>query len=78
MRQYDANNLIVHPGAASTPGVVVEVTPEAAGWDTISFQVRQRAAGERWAFDTGEHELALVPLSGIVRVESDHGSWPVV
>ena len=43
MRQYSADNLIVHPGNAADPAVVVEVTPERAGWETISF----RCAGSR-------------------------------
>jgi 5-deoxy-glucuronate isomerase len=78
MRQYDTNNLIVHPGNSADPSVVVEVTPELAGWDYIHFQVRRLEAGGVWSFATGEHELALVPLSGSLSVESDHGSWPQV
>ena len=75
MRQYDASNLVVHAGGSAEPGVVVEVTPELAGWDYIHFQVRHLAAGQAWSFATGEHELALVPLGGSVDVASDRGSW---
>jgi 5-deoxy-glucuronate isomerase len=75
MRQYDASNLVVHPGGAADPNVVVEVTPELAGWDYIHFQVRRLAAGGAWSFETGEHELALVPLSRALDVESSRGSW---
>jgi 5-deoxy-glucuronate isomerase len=78
MRQYTADNLVMHPGNAADPDVVVEVTPERAGWDYISFQVRRVAAGQAWDFQTGAHELALVPLSGSVRVETDRGTWPEV
>lgn len=73
--QYDAHNLIVHPGASTEPGVIVEVTPERAGWAFIHFQVRRLAAGEAWSGRTADEELALVLLGGVVDVESDRGRW---
>ena len=75
MRQYNADNLVVHPGTERDPAVVVDVTPEKAGWSYISFQVRRLAKRQVWDFQTGEHELALVPLSGSLNVESDRGQW---
>ncbi|HEX9438398.1 MAG TPA: 5-deoxy-glucuronate isomerase [Roseiflexaceae bacterium] len=75
MRQFDASNLIVHPGNAADPDVVVEVIPEQVGLDYIHFQVRRLAAQQQWSFATGEHELALVLLSGAVGVESNRGLW---
>lgn len=73
MRQYDAHNLIVHPG--NSPDVVVEVTPELAGWEYISFQLRRLSASHAWTFATGDYEMALVVLGGRVSVESDRGRW---
>ncbi len=78
MRQYDVNNLIVHPGNSADPDVTVEVTPELAGWEHIHFQVRRLAAGQTWSFATGEHELAIVPLGGIIGVDASCGQWPAV
>lgn len=78
MPQYTAQNLIVHPGNSPDPDVVVEVTPELAGWDYIHFQVRRLRPGQTWTFATGEHELALVPLSGTLGVASNRGAWPEV
>jgi 5-deoxy-glucuronate isomerase len=78
MRQYNADNLVVHPGGATDPDVVVEVTPRQAGWEYISLQVRRLAAGQGWEFRTEEYELALVPLSGSLMVESNRGAWPAV
>ncbi|HMA38138.1 MAG TPA: 5-deoxy-glucuronate isomerase [Chloroflexia bacterium] len=75
MRQYTADNLVIHPGNAADSDVVVAVTPEQAGWEYLSFQVRRLAAGQAWDFQTGEHELALVPLGGTFGVESDRGAW---
>lgn len=73
MRHYDAHNLVVHPGGDAD--VIVEVTPEIAGWDYIHFQSRRLAAGRSWSFQTGEHELALVMLSGRADVATNRGSW---
>ena len=75
MRQYDTSNLIVHPGNAADPDVVVQVTPEQAGWDFIHFQVRRLAAQRPWSFETSGHELAIVLLGGSATVESDKGRW---
>lgn len=76
MRQYDASNLIVHAG--NSADVVVEVTPEGAGWDYIHFQVRRLAAQGTWSFAAGDRELVLVLLGGSIGVDSDRGRWPVV
>ena len=75
MQQYTEQNLIVHPGNSPDPAVVVEVTPELAGWEYINFQVRRLVAGERWEWATGEHELALIPLSGTISVATNRGEW---
>jgi len=75
MRQYDSNNLVVHPGNSIDPDVVVEVTPELAGWDYISFQLRHLPADRSWTFATSDREMAIVVLSGRIGVESDQGHW---
>ncbi len=75
MRQYTADNLVIHPGASPDPDVITEVTPAAAGWDTINFQARRLTAGKAWSFDTGGCELALVVLGGTLDVASDKGEW---
>lgn len=73
--QYDTHNLIVHSGDFGDPGVIVQVTPERAGWEFIHFQARRLAAGGSWSFATAEHELALIALSGRLRVDSNRGTW---
>jgi 5-deoxy-glucuronate isomerase len=75
MRQYNEGNLIVHAGNAVDADIVVEVTPELAGWQYIHFQVRRLDGGKSWPFATGNYEMAIVPLSGSVSVESDRGRW---
>lgn len=75
MRKYDADTLIVHSGNAIDPNIIVEVTPEVAGWDYIHFQVRRLRAQHSWSYASGDHEMAIVPLSGSICVESDRGQW---
>lgn len=78
MRQYDSQNLVIHPTPSSDPELIVEVRPAQAGWSTIHFQARRLAPGKSWSFETGEHELALVPLGGTLSVESNRGAWDEV
>jgi 5-deoxy-glucuronate isomerase len=74
--QYTAQNLLIHPAAEPRDGgVVLSVTPESAGWELISFQVRRVAAGEQWRSSTGANELALVNLTGRYAVSSTRGEW---
>jgi 5-deoxy-glucuronate isomerase len=75
--RYDASNLIVRANGGETD-VVVEVTPERAGWEHINFQVRRLGSGGAWSFASGENELAIVPLGGCVAVQSNRGSWAEV
>lgn len=74
--QYTAENLLVRPRQdPNDPDLILSITPEQAGWEYISFQVRRLAAGKSWLFRTGEHELALVILTGCLNVSSDKGAW---
>ncbi len=76
MQQYTSDNLVIHPNHAANSEVIVEVTPIAAGWDTINFQARRLSQGQAWSFATGNHELALVVLGGQLNVESPPGAAP--
>lgn len=44
--------------------IVLDVTPENAGWDYLSYRVLSLAAGDTYAHDTEDTEIALVPLEG--------------
>ena len=75
-RHYTSENILVRPRAdAATTGLVLDITPDDAGWDYISFQVRRMAQGASWSFATGENELALVNLTGRYAVTSNRGNW---
>jgi len=74
--RYTSENILVGPqNDAGEQGLILEVTPQSAGWEFISFQARRLDAGGVWAFDTGENEFALVNMSGRYRVESSRGTW---
>ncbi|MBK8049557.1 MAG: 5-deoxy-glucuronate isomerase [Anaerolineales bacterium] len=75
MQQYTVENLVIHPGNSADPDVIVDVTPAAAGWDTINFQARRLQSGKSWSFQTTDNELALVVLGGTVNVASNRGAW---
>ncbi len=48
-----------------------QVTPESAGWRHLSFGVRQGSL----TAETGDAEVALVPLGGSCRVEAEGEHW---
>jgi 5-deoxy-glucuronate isomerase len=50
-----------------------EVTPAGAGWQHLSFRVVRGST----SFDTGENEVAIVPLAGDARVRADGHEWEV-
>jgi len=52
-------------------GAWEQVTPESAGWRYLFFGVRSGS----FSSETGVGEVALVPLGGRCRVESDGGQW---
>ncbi len=75
-RQYTAQELLVRPQQTpNDPTLMLSVTPERAGWDFISFEVRHLGKGEEWSFATNENELALVNLTGRYTVRSNRGEW---
>jgi len=50
---------------------IVSVTPEQAGWKHVGFRALRLAAGDAESLSTGDRELCLVVLSGMVDVEVD-------
>ena len=54
-------------------GVLVSLAREQAGWPTISFAVHRRAEGQVWQGNTGEEEVALVLLGGVLSIDWGEG-----
>lgn len=44
--------------------IVLDVTPESAGWDYLSFRIVNMKAGQSYFHPTENTEVAIVPLSG--------------
>jgi 5-deoxy-glucuronate isomerase len=65
-------------GAASDGVDDVVVTPESAGWALCGLRVAKLAPGETRSFETGEDEMAVLPLSGgSLAVEIDGRRFPL-
>ena len=73
--QYTTENMLVRSDETNDDKLIMEVTPQLAGWDYIHFQVRRLNEGDAWLFETGQNELAIVALSGTVDVSSNRGEW---
>lgn len=68
--------LIVKPRPEPTAdGLVLEVTPESAGWKYVGFRVYRLAAGQTLRKETGDQEVCLVLLSGRADVSTRQASW---
>lgn len=74
--KYEAKNLLRRPRGLLEPGLITRVTAQNAGWDLLSMEVRRLGKSQRFRHQTGEHETALVVLSGRCSVTSNRGQWP--
>jgi 5-deoxy-glucuronate isomerase len=55
------------------------LTPKDAGWQHIGFETRWLDAGERMDIDLESREVAVIPLSGTIDVETKGGgSWSAI
>ncbi|MEL6718023.1 MAG: 5-deoxy-glucuronate isomerase, partial [Bacteroidota bacterium] len=59
-------------------GIYQQISKEDGEWEFLNFQARYMKQGESWIHNTGEHEYAIVLLSGNFSVDSDKGSWRTV
>lgn len=60
---------LIQPNREQT--IVMDITPESAGWDYLSFRVVSLQAGETYEHDTDSTEIALVPLRGTATVTAN-------
>lgn len=72
----EPSSLLVKPNSSSAE--YISVTPASAGWEHLSFSARALRQGERFEWDTGPNELALVILGGTCTVDSNRGCWEAV
>lgn len=70
------SRLLVRPDHANRE--YIQVTPESAGWEHLSFCAVKLNQRETWEFSTGENELALTILGGTLDVTSNKGEWKAI
>jgi 5-deoxy-glucuronate isomerase len=56
-------------------GLLVETTPQSAGWGYLSFSVRHIPEAADWSGQTGHQEAAIVLLGGKIRLHTGAHSW---
>jgi 5-deoxy-glucuronate isomerase len=76
MTRHRHHGFLFRPAAIppGRSGVLLAVTPEDAGWETLGFSVRRLVEGDVWSGSTGGHEAAIVVLGG--RLTIDWGAGP--
>lgn len=57
-------DVIRHLRSGPGPGTVLDITPASVGWRYLSSRVVILAPGGSFDGHTGDHEIAIVPLSG--------------
>ncbi len=61
--------LLVHPHAPDASGVVLDITPETAGWSHVGFRLVKLAVGETYAATETGRETCIVLVTGSARIE---------
>lgn len=75
-KRYCTEDLLIRPGKGGD-GLILDITPDKAGWDFISFQARRLHAGQVWTGNTKDCEFAFVNFSGRYKISTDKGEWLV-
>ena len=60
-----------HLRSTSGPGTVLQVDPASAGWTSLDFSILRLDGSAAQTIDTGNREVAIVPLEGAVRATVD-------
>ena len=68
-----ASNHLIRPDQSST--VQIDVTPQKAGWEYLSFHVLKLSKGQSYTQETSQQECALVPLQGQATLTAGGQSW---
>ena len=79
MKLDKAHDFVIRPDAipADQSGILISVTPEHAGWDTLGFSVCRLEKGEVWRESTGDDEVAIVLLGGKATIDWGEGPRPI-
>jgi 5-deoxy-glucuronate isomerase len=71
--------LLVHPDATpAEDGTILCVTPSTAGWEYVGFEVLSLDGDTVAERSTGEREVCVVVISGVVDIDSEHATWNAI
>ncbi|MGH9836766.1 MAG: 5-deoxy-glucuronate isomerase [Blastocatellia bacterium] len=74
--QSRSRELLIRPEKPNGAfGDTTVVTPEAVGFEYLTFRSRRMARGDVYLGHTGENELGLVILGGTCSIKSSAGEW---
>ncbi len=62
------SKLLVRPHSPGAQGVILDITPQSAGWNCVGFKVHHLNAGQSVAGGVAGREVCIVVLTGIVDV----------
>ncbi len=69
------SNLLIHPDAGRRSGEILNITPQSAGWETVSLAVIRLSQNETYTFATPGEESVIVVLGGKIAVEAGDKKW---
>ncbi len=80
MAMSSTSSKLIVPEAAvpAADGVVLEVTPESAGWQYVGYATVRLQAGQTFVRETGEKEVCLVLLGGRCGVKTAEREWAAI
>lgn len=72
------SGLLLHASPPEQDGTILALTPKSAGWAYVGFEVLTLAEGAVTSRETGDRELCLVVINGVVEVTSGNETWPAL
>lgn len=69
------SKLLIKPDKTRQSGELLSITPQSAGWETISLAFVRLAAGEKYLFSLPGEEAVVVILGGRIGVSSGDMAW---
>ena len=67
--------LLIHAAPAAPDGTRITVTPASAGWGYVGFELLTLDPGTRAVRETGEREVCIVVIAGLLDISSPFGHW---
>lgn len=70
------SELLVKQSAPEADGTFLRVTPRSAGWDYVGFEALRLEPAASARRGTGDRELCVVVIGGVVNVRTGDHDWP--